>query len=999
MRRIIYSVSLAFCYFASTPALAGSWDAVLKGTLRVPTEDFIYGYSEFTPAYPQGVRAYEPALDDTATILQGDHYTEFVLRAGAGKADRFGVPLYEELRHVRPGLRYLAEHWLADMRQLVRGDRPGGNTLKGIPATYVRENPYWPSDIPKFPNRPVVSLTPLAMTRINEDLGRTRPWAVYGATELDWEEAFWRAAPAGTGWLCRLLSGAYGENAGENCDPKALGVRILTEHPERVPRALGGLVLPAGARSAAGVRYLVTFLPYGGAKWPAALKTAYARGGFDAIPSPATLLFSGVPLFEGMGNPQARQLALLTELSQFSRGLARLTGLRALDVSRKRHRFQKDADEETKPAPIGSRGVGGEAEDVFPEIFDATTETVGLYGKPIARNVQMWGFQGPLAAQKWFFDGPSATRTAIDRARATLQADAKRSHVHYRNYYPPMDINGYEAWWVRPLVAWAKPGDDGEIAVDVLHQGAVRLVKRNAEQWFPVDWNDRSGADEALTHLVDSKAAIAKLSDKRAKKETTALNARKLFEFSRLMPGKKLTVDVATALVNPANETTYAEWLGNLEAAVDAGIQKPEERRAVAANVRSALSRVVDTSKVLAPIAPHTYRSTVDDRFDRSYWDKLVALTERGLVAKNNIDCAEKSDPGKGIDEHCKRNHLPGVLDYLKRYYENELGLTTYVHEFEWKMDFDLPWWLNGEGLKVKQQNLIAVVHGTDNRPHDEAVIMGDHYDTAEMGDIFDGKIYAENERDVPELKGHRHASMGADDNHSATVALMEAARALKGLHLKRDVWITHITGEEFPADGLGSRALAQALIEGKALTGRPNPRITGVYVLDMVGHSTDRDQKGVARDRVVDAFQIAPGRGERSARLALHAHRATAAWNRLLVAEDWNGPAKLNRTRAWERQPAPGGHLAKLALPFVPKLTAVRGEIRPGWHVRSSLYQTDIQIFADAGFPAVLFMENYDVNRVGYHDTLDNMGNIDLDYARAVSAISIETVAQAAME
>ena len=64
---------------------------------------------------------------------------------------------------------------------------------------------------------------------------------------------------------------------------------------------------------------------------------------------------------------------------------------------------------------------------------------------------------------------------------------------------------------------------------------------------------------------------------------------------------------------------------------------------------------------------------------------------------------------------------------------------------------------------------------------------------------------------------------------------------------------------------------------------------------------------------------------------------------------------------------------------------------------MRSSLYQTDIQIFSDAGFPAVLFMENYDVNRIGYHDTLDNMGYIDLDYARAVSAIAIETVAQAA--
>jgi hypothetical protein len=40
--------------------------------------------------------------------------------------------------------------------------------------------------------------------------------------------------------------------------------------------------------------------------------------------------------------------------------------------------------------------------------------------------------------------------------------------------------------------------------------------------------------------------------------------------------------------------------------------------------------------------------------------------------------------------------------------------------------------------------------------------------------------------------------------------------------------------------------------------------------------------------------------------------------------------------------------------------------------------------------------MENYDINRVGYHDTHDTMANIDLDYGAALAAITIETVAQA---
>ena len=74
-----------------------------------------------------------------------------------------------------------------------------------------------------------------------------------------------------------------------------------------------------------------------------------------------------------------------------------------------------------------------------------------------------------------------------------------------------------------------------------------------------------------------------------------------------------------------------------------------------------------------------------------------------------------------------------------------------------------------------------------------------------------------------------------------------------------------------------------------------------------------------------------------------------------------------------------------------------LHGEVRPAYDPRSTLYNTDGQIFSDAGVPVVLFMENYDINRAGYHDTHDTMENIDLDYGAAVCAITIEAVARAA--
>ena len=63
----------------------------------------------------------------------------------------------------------------------------------------------------------------------------------------------------------------------------------------------------------------------------------------------------------------------------------------------------------------------------------------------------------------------------------------------------------------------------------------------------------------------------------------------------------------------------------------------------------------------------------------------------------------------------------------------------------------------------------------------------------------------------------------------------------------------------------------------------------------------------------------------------------------------------------------------------------------------QSSLFNTDVQIFSESGAPCILMMENYDINRTGYHDTFDTLQNIDLDYGAALSAICIETVARVA--
>ncbi|MBF0503368.1 MAG: hypothetical protein HQM09_24830, partial [Candidatus Riflebacteria bacterium] len=200
-------------------------------------------------------------------------------------------------------------------------------------------------------------------------------------------------------------------------------------------------------------------------------------------------------------------------------------------------------------------------------------------------------------------------------------------------------------------------------------------------------------------------------------------------------------------------------------------------------------------------------------------------------------------------------------------------------------------------------------------------------------------------------------------------------------------VWLVHLTGEEFPADCLGARALASSLLRRDLCLKSPDDSVvdlsktvvTGVYVLDMIAHNKDSDR---------NVFQIAPGEGQGSAHLAWLAHQANRAWN--AGTTRWNE----DPGRRAGKPPLRGGSMPG-PFPHLP----LRGEIRTEWEPRSALYNTDGQIFSDHGIPVVLFMENYDINRCGYHDLNDVMAEIDLDYGAAVAAIAIEAVARAAVE
>ena len=387
--------------------------------------------------------------------------------------------------------------------------------------------------------------------------------------------------------------------------------------------------------------------------------------------------------------------------------------------------------------------------------------------------------------------------------------------------------------------------------------------------------------------------------------------------------------------------------------------------------------------------------------FEEQIWTSIVGLAHGEFIQKSNGDgiSVNKGKHGgkaaKAAHVHThERRDLEALGDHLhERYREliNKNGMVGHAevvdHVFRWETDFDFPW-MEGWAAnldKPAERNIVMMIPGKNR---DQAVVMGDHYDTAYMEDVY----YTESGGDLL-----RAPAAGADDNHSATTALLLCAEKLlplaKAGKLERDVWLIHLTGEEYPADCMGARALAQAMVERRlAFTTETGGKrdvshvdIVGVFVLDMVGHNTEKDR---------DVFMIAPGEGTGSAKLGRRAHRVNEAWNSLV--KQWNHDDRKGLHRA-ERMPDDNKPDAKHPPPPPFAHLALHGEVRVEWEPRSALFNTDGQIFSDIGIPVVLFMENYDISRKGYHDTHDTMANIDLDYCAAVTAIAIETVADCA--
>jgi hypothetical protein len=964
-----------------------------KGSFPLPA------YSEFMPPprlgrKPYGERESLPFSDD-------DPYG-------------WAVTEIEEEYELRPGLEHLAVEIVGALVRLGRG-KPEFR-IPGHKGRNLIDNPYCPPEFlaqtGKLTREHYVVFLPLALSRTQDDKGRVR-WTFFGSSEQGPEQAFWKGFYSAPGrelpeneslvFLLRLLSQVYGEPVAGPAGLRSAGFRILPSDPNPrfpywraapLPSWTGPLTVDAAA-SFEDVRYLLTFRPF--ASLPETVRRRYFSGELGLLPYPGSLVFWGEPDYIRLQEklPLAMQIPLLRLAARrgapgglripqsgwfYEEGSAHMPadiheGL-LVNTYKRTSRWNRVHRHEDDVA------LSRLEDKVARVLFSNALDALGLYGKPMARNCQLWTEDSRL-----LLDGPNAS---AEEVRRTGEVVAWGGLFRYRFEFPAMRVGRYAVYWQRPLAAyWSEEESRAQMLPDA-PLGCLAAYR--------ADSPDPSRPIWLWPRLLRREPYLWALRNYDRLREhyacQTPLNIQALLDAFDVLGGRPLQRDFARHMLRLAEGESLETWLSSLAARAD----EPDQGRAV----QHAVERVLEPPGPASGAGGAedaalsdsqdslTFDETATRAFEERFWNDISVLSHGRYVNKDNADCVQ--DPPTLARLVHRHRDLEALGDYLigrHRQAIRDAGMEGKAVcgeiPFQWKTDFDFSlfggWKDNQEG-RTCERDILVVVPGKNRR---EAVVLADHYDTAYMEDVYDKSRGG---------TGARIAAAGADDNHSATATLLQALpvflKLAKAGRLERDVWLLHLTGEEFPADCMGARHFCRALVEGtlamRGDDGRSGDlseiKVAGIFIMDMIAHNRDSEK---------NVFQISPGPGGASLELSRHAFMSNRLWN--ARAESWNRSVE-RRGRGRGKRSADGLRIPDMAL--YPRL---RGEIRTADNPLSSLFNTDGQIFSDVGVPVVLFMEDYDIDRTGYHDTRDTMKNIDLDYGAALAAIAIEAAARAAAE
>jgi hypothetical protein len=908
---------------------------------------------------------------------------------------------YEEEYHLRPGLVNIGSQVMEHLAQMGAGTLP--IHLAGHQQRNLKDNIFWPAELSShagnLPHENYTAILPLSLSKTKDDKGRVL-WTFFGASEQGPEKVFWKSfyeAPGKEvpfsvflGLLQWLFATAYDMKIRDGGHLKEAGFRILPSgdafplpwwNTKALPSWTNPYVLK-DSDSFENVKWLLSFRPF--TKLPPEVKEKYLAGRLSLIPFPGSLLLWGIPAYlklqEKLYNAIQIPMLRLVKRSEGLTGIRvpqsgwlhqpRVPGEKAEILedlilnsyirTNRWNRFMRYEDALLKST---------EVDPVIQTLFSTSLAALDLYNKPMARNCQLFTEDFEL-----LLDGPRAGRKEIGVAGLKI---IEGGLFRYRFYFPAMNAGLHEVWWHRPLAACIdRKSGKPEIAPDLITGYMTGYTAEKPDPSDAVELWPRFHRREPQLSLL---RAFDPVHDHYL--HQNPMNLLALFDTWEFLRKQPLERDFARDLVRITKSETLEEWLSGIP-------QKTHDKKKAALILKSVEDILQPVSQKIPELPGLTYSKTANRKYEESFWNQIRFLAHGDFINKDNADVVQDT-PTLEEARHRKRD-LHDLGNYLIRQYTLAIGSAGMKEKaevgeipFRWETDFEFPgyggWQANQEGSEY-ERNILVVIPGKNRN---EAVIMADHYDTAYMEDVFNTHEGG---------TGARLSAAGADDNHSATSTLLLAApiyleMAKKGM-LEQDIWLLHLTGEEFPSDCMGARDICRNIVQRTLMLHRRDGtkldlsqvKINGVLVMDMIAHNRDNDR---------DIFQIAPGKSIGSIDLAQVAHRA---------CQDWKVLADKLNSSPDRKGLSPGRRSSdRMTIPVKALVHKPQGEVRTWEDPHSSIYNTDGIIFSDTGIPVILFMENYDIHRSGYHDTHDTMENIDLDYGSAVSAIAIETIARLA--
>ena len=627
---------------------------------------------------------------------------------------------------------------------------PSGRNLKG--------NPYWSTDLAahgaELARRRHVLLMPLALAKTQNDRGR-RHWTMFGSSEQGPERAFWRSFYSAPGReipakdsrriVSRLLQGAFDVATADADELYAAGFRILPvgdarPFPEWVVDPLPKWTrryLIGDDAPLRGARFVLTFRPF--PALPAAVREAYLTGRIELLPSPFSLLFWGMPIYHHAGQQHA--LALQYPVLRLV-GRHETWGLRVPQFGWLRHTRPGQPEPETFGEPIqndyarthrwerlprdedaAARGL--HVSSIATTLFSTALEDLDLYHKPMARNCQIWTRDGELV-----LDGPTAARADIRRAADRI---LEGGVFLYRFQFPPMRVGRHDVYWQRPLCACAVPERAEVHLIDADLNGYLTAYDMDEPDCIqrPVELYPRML--RRATHL-DLLHRIDRSHDRF--RYQTALNALNVLDVAQLWRGRRLPRSFAEEMLRVAQDKEpYDEWLALLR---DRCTTPEAAKRLV-----EALRARVEPKHRPLPRAL-TYRSTATRAYEEAYWRYLATLSTGDFINKANADVIDDPPTRERVTRPKRDLHALG--EFLIQEHRAAIAAAGMEgvalvgeHVFKWDTDFEYKqfggWAANQEEGGETERNIVVVIPGKNRS---EAVVMGDHYDTAYMEDVYE---------------------------------------------------------------------------------------------------------------------------------------------------------------------------------------------------------------------------------------------------------------------